>query len=229
MMMVSAVRNMAIGGAALGLCAGLGFPAQAAYTVTLLQQGPDVVATGSGSGTTRRTAGCARSWSRNWAALPRANAATPQPLVAGRAFRAFSRSAITFCIIGCRSCSRAGTAPRFAAHIRVVRYRVVAEANRICKGGEPVRKAELVPRHFRIAVCVSKFGMHARVRPNAIREQSGVQLQRLRDYVVDTASSVINGCYGIVTLAFVRHPEVRDDFAAHITLRLGRTCPAARH
>ena len=49
MMMVSAVRNMAIGGAALGLCAGLGFPAQAAYTVTLLQQGPDVVATGSGS------------------------------------------------------------------------------------------------------------------------------------------------------------------------------------
>jgi hypothetical protein len=49
MMMVSAVRNMAIGAAALGLCSGLGLPAHAAYTVTLLQQGPDVVATGSGS------------------------------------------------------------------------------------------------------------------------------------------------------------------------------------
>jgi hypothetical protein len=48
MMMVSAVRNM-IGATALGLCAGLGLPAQAAYTVTLLQQGPDVVATGTGS------------------------------------------------------------------------------------------------------------------------------------------------------------------------------------
>src|SRR5271165_5044618 len=34
---------------------------------------------------------------------------------------------------------------------------------------------------------------------------------------------------GIVTLTFVRQPEVRDDFAAHITLRFGRTCPAARH
>ena len=34
---------------------------------------------------------------------------------------------------------------------------------------------------------------------------------------------------GIVTLIFVRQPEVRDDFAAHITLRFGRTCPAARH
>ena len=36
-------------------------------------------------------------------------------------------------------------------------------------------------------------------------------------------------CHGIVTLTFVRQPEVRDDFAAHITLRFGRTCPAARH
>jgi hypothetical protein len=34
---------------------------------------------------------------------------------------------------------------------------------------------------------------------------------------------------GIVTLTFVRQPEVRDDFAAHITLRFGRMCPAARH
>jgi choline dehydrogenase-like flavoprotein len=34
---------------------------------------------------------------------------------------------------------------------------------------------------------------------------------------------------GIVTLTFVRQPEVHDDFAAHIKLRFGRTCPAARH
>ena len=34
---------------------------------------------------------------------------------------------------------------------------------------------------------------------------------------------------GIVTLTFVRQPEVDDDFAAYITLRFGRTCPAARH
>ena len=34
---------------------------------------------------------------------------------------------------------------------------------------------------------------------------------------------------GIVTLTFVRQPDVRDDFAAHITLRFERTCPAARH
>jgi hypothetical protein len=46
--MVSIIRNMA-GAAALGLCAGFTPPAQAAYTVTLVQQGPDVVATGSGT------------------------------------------------------------------------------------------------------------------------------------------------------------------------------------
>ena len=34
---------------------------------------------------------------------------------------------------------------------------------------------------------------------------------------------------GIVTLTFVRQPEVRDDFAVYITLRFGRTCTAARH
>jgi transcriptional regulator with XRE-family HTH domain len=34
---------------------------------------------------------------------------------------------------------------------------------------------------------------------------------------------------GIVTLTFVRQPEVGDDFATHITLRFGRMCPAARH
>jgi PEP-CTERM motif len=40
-------RNTAIG-AALGLCAGLAVPAQAAYIVTLQQVGANVVATGSG-------------------------------------------------------------------------------------------------------------------------------------------------------------------------------------
>ena len=34
---------------------------------------------------------------------------------------------------------------------------------------------------------------------------------------------------GIVTLTFVRQPEVHDEFAAHITLRFGHMCPAARH
>jgi 2-oxoisovalerate dehydrogenase E2 component (dihydrolipoyl transacylase) len=34
---------------------------------------------------------------------------------------------------------------------------------------------------------------------------------------------------GIVTLTFVRQSEVRDNFAAHITVRFGCTCPAARH
>ena len=63
------------------------------------------------------------------------------------------------------------TAERLAAHINVVGYRVVAEVDRIGKGGQPFRKAELVPRHFRIAVCGGKFGMNARVRPNAVREQ----------------------------------------------------------
>ena len=34
--------------------------------------------------------------------------------------------------------------------------------------------------------------------------------------------------FGIVTLTFVGQPEVRGDFAAHITLRFGGKCPAAR-
>ena len=47
--MFYAVRNVAIGAATLALATGFSLPAKAAYTVTLLQQGPDVVATGSGS------------------------------------------------------------------------------------------------------------------------------------------------------------------------------------
>jgi PEP-CTERM motif len=46
--MFTTFRNTAIG-AALGLCAGLALPAQAAYIVTLQQVGTDVVASGSGS------------------------------------------------------------------------------------------------------------------------------------------------------------------------------------
>ena len=46
--MFTTFRNMAIG-AALGLCAGLAVPAQAAYIVTLQQVGANVVATGSGT------------------------------------------------------------------------------------------------------------------------------------------------------------------------------------
>jgi hypothetical protein len=42
-------RNMAVGAAALGLCAGLALPAQAAYDVSLQEVGANVVATGSGS------------------------------------------------------------------------------------------------------------------------------------------------------------------------------------
>ena len=47
--MFASFRNSAIGAAALGLCAGLAVPAQAAYVVTLEQVGANVVATGSGS------------------------------------------------------------------------------------------------------------------------------------------------------------------------------------
>ena len=47
--MFASFRNTAIGAAALGLCAGLAVPAQAAYVVTLEQVGANVVATGSGS------------------------------------------------------------------------------------------------------------------------------------------------------------------------------------
>jgi hypothetical protein len=45
--MFATFRNTAI--AALGLCAGLVVPAQAAYVVTLQQVGANVVATGSGT------------------------------------------------------------------------------------------------------------------------------------------------------------------------------------
>ena len=49
--MFSGVRNAAVGlgAATLALAAGFSLPAQAAYTVTLVQQGPNVVADGSGS------------------------------------------------------------------------------------------------------------------------------------------------------------------------------------
>jgi hypothetical protein len=46
--MFAAIRNTALG-AALGLCAGVAVPAQAAYVATLQQVGANVVATGSGS------------------------------------------------------------------------------------------------------------------------------------------------------------------------------------
>jgi hypothetical protein len=49
MTMFSAVHNAAIGAATLAFTAGVSLQAQAAYTVTLLQQGTDVIATGSGS------------------------------------------------------------------------------------------------------------------------------------------------------------------------------------
>ena len=64
---------------------------------------------------------------------------------------------------------------------------------------EPVGKIELVLRYFAILVCVSEFSMHARVRPNAVREQFGVQLQRKRDYVVDATMGVVNGCRSLHT------------------------------
>jgi PEP-CTERM motif len=47
--MFSAIRNAAIGAAALGLCAGVAVPTQAAYVVSLQQVGGNVVATGSGN------------------------------------------------------------------------------------------------------------------------------------------------------------------------------------
>jgi PEP-CTERM motif len=47
--MFATFRNTAIGAAALGLCAGLALPAQAAFIVTLQQVGANVVATGSGT------------------------------------------------------------------------------------------------------------------------------------------------------------------------------------
>jgi hypothetical protein len=53
-------------------------------------------------------------------------------------------------------------------------------------------------------------------------EQLRLRRGELRERIDETAD-------GIVTLTFVRQPEVGDDFAAHITLRFGRTCPAARH
>jgi PEP-CTERM motif len=47
--MFSAIRNTALGAAALGLSVGLALPVQAAYVVTLQQVGANVVATGSGA------------------------------------------------------------------------------------------------------------------------------------------------------------------------------------
>ena len=46
---------------------------------------------------------------------------------------------------------------------------------------------------------------------------------------LNSSNILLFGPFGIVTLTFVRQPEVRDDFAAHITLRFGCMCPAARH
>jgi hypothetical protein len=47
--MIAVVRTTALAAAALGLCAGVAVPAQAAYIVSLQQAGANVVATGSGS------------------------------------------------------------------------------------------------------------------------------------------------------------------------------------
>jgi PEP-CTERM motif len=47
--MFSVFRNATVGAATLALAAGVSVPVQAAYTVTLVQQGPNVVANGSGS------------------------------------------------------------------------------------------------------------------------------------------------------------------------------------
>jgi hypothetical protein len=56
----------------------------------------------------------------------------------------------------------------------VVGYCVVAEVDCIGEGVQPVREVELVPRHFAIAVCIRELSMHTRVKPKAVREQSGV-------------------------------------------------------
>ena len=76
---------------------------------------------------------------------------------------------------------------------------------------QPGREAELVPRHFVVVVCVSELSMHARVKPKAVREQLRVQLQRMRDYVVDVASGIVNGCH-------VTFLQAKDD---------GRTRPSS--
>jgi hypothetical protein len=63
------------------------------------------------------------------------------------------------------------TAEHFAAHIDVVGYRVVAQVCCISEGMQPVRKVELVPHHFAIAICISELSMDTRVKPKAVREQ----------------------------------------------------------
>jgi hypothetical protein len=57
--MSSVFPKATVGAATMALAAGLSPPAQAAYTVTLVQQGPDVVATGSGS---FNLTGLTRTW-----------------------------------------------------------------------------------------------------------------------------------------------------------------------
>ena len=95
------------------------------------------------------------------------------------------------------------TAERLEAHIDVVGYRVVADVDCSGEGVQPIRKVELVPHHFAIVVCVSELSMHTRVKPKAVREQLRVLLQRMRDYVVDATSGVINGCH----VTFLRAKE----------------------
>ena len=87
------------------------------------------------------------------------------------------------------------TAEGLAAHIDVVGYRVVADVDCGGEGVQPIRKVELVPHHCAIVVCIGELSMHARVKPKAVREQLRVQLQRMRDYVVDATRGVINGCH----------------------------------
>ena len=87
------------------------------------------------------------------------------------------------------------TAERLEAHFDVVGYCVVADVDCSGEGVQPVREVELVPRHFVIAVCISELSVHACMKPKAVREQLRVPLQRMRDYVVDATSGVINGCH----------------------------------
>ena len=66
---------------------------------------------------------------------------------------------------------------RLAAHVEIVRYRIVAALDRIGEGVQPISKAELAPCHFTVLVCVGEFSMHICVRPKAVPKQLGMQLQ----------------------------------------------------
>jgi hypothetical protein len=102
------------------------------------------------------------------------------------------------------------TAERRSADIEVVGYRIVAKVDRIGEGMQPVRKVEFILHYFTIVIHVCELGMHTCVTPKAVRKQSGVQLQRMRDYVVDATHAVVNGRHATF-------PQAKDD---------GRTRPS---